>query len=400
MDVDKRMVKTFLLGLGVGLVVVGSLVTGAWWDRISGFGFLDKLVLRGEVIEGEDGKKVRVTREIVDEESMVIDVVEKSTPGVVTVSISKVQVLRDPFFGFDDFWSEFFGIPPRSGVKEEKIEQDIGTGFVIDADGMVVTNKHVVGDRKASYRVVIGEDEVVEVTDIYRDPVSDLAILKIDRSGLTTLTLGDSDKLKVGQKVIAIGTALGEFRSTVTTGVISGLGRGITAGSSFSGTERLDNVIQTDAAINPGNSGGPLLNSSGEVIGVNVAVSQGGQNIGFALPINLVKESIENFESTGEFDRSYLGVAYQMISEQAAILNEVPQGAYVNEVVEGSPAEKAGIEVGDIITEIDGVKLSEEKETSLATIINKKKIGETVEVKLWREGEEKTVKVVLEKKEN
>jgi len=378
---------------------MGSFLTGAWIDRISGLGFLDAVMGERQVAVNEGAEETVRTREVVREESTVIKVVEETTVGVVTVSISKTQVSADPFLMFDDFWGQFFGTPRQQpGLKEEKIEQDIGTGFVIDEAGLIVTNKHVVGDRQAKYRVVVGKDEVVEVEDIYRDPVTDLAILKVDRSGLTALVLGDSDKLRVGQGVIAIGTALGEFRSTVTTGVISGLGRGITAGSPFEGSERLDNVIQTDAAINPGNSGGPLLDFSGEVIGVNVAVSASGQNIGFALPINLVKESIDNFKSTGEFDRPYLGVAYRMVSKQSAILNEVPQGAYVEEVVEGSPADKAGVEKGDIITEIDGVKLSEEKETSLATIINRHKMGDEIELKVWRGESEKVFRAKLEKR--
>ena len=157
-------------------------------------------------------------------------------------------------------------------------------------------------------------------------------------------------------------------------------------------------MIQTDAAINPGNSGGPLLNSSGQVIGVNVAVSLSGQNIGFALPINIVKSSIDNFKATGEFDRPYLGVSYRIISKRAALLNEVPQGAYVEEVIVGSGAEKAGIEKGDIITEIDGIKIDETENTSLINIINKKKIGDTIEVKIWRDGEELVKGVRLEKR--
>ena len=386
-------IKIFGLGLIVGMLLIGSMVTGAWAERMGRFGVLDKWLGKpNDTAEETVGGK----REIVDEESVVTRVVDEATPSVVTVSISKVQTLRtDPF----DLFNSFFGLPGRqTEPQEQKIEQDIGSGFVITADGLIVTNKHVVGDTQAKYKVVIGKDEVVEVKQIYRDPVNDLAILKIDKSDLKPVKLGDSDKLKVGQSVIAIGTALGEFRSTVTTGVISGLGRGITAGSPFEGSERLDNVIQTDAAINPGNSGGPLFNSSGEVIGVNVAVSQEGQNIGFALPINLAKQSIDNFRTTGEFERPYLGVAYQMLTKQAALLNEVPQGAYVREVVAGSPAEKAGIRPGDIIVEIDGRKMVDEKDITLVELINKKKIGETVKVKIWREGKEETFDVVLEKR--
>lgn len=235
------------------------------------------------------------------------------------------------------------------------------------------------------------------MVNIYRDPMNDLAILKVNKNNLTPVVLGDSDKLKAGQTVIAIGTALGEFRSTVTKGVISGLGRGITAGN-VSGAEKLDDVIQVDAAINLGNSGGPLFNSNGEVIGVNVAVSSNGQNIGFALPINMVKQSVDNFRNTGEFDRSYLGVAYKVVTKQLADANKIPMGNYVQVVMSGSPAEKAGMKTGDIITEIDEQKITDDNKVSLAKIVNQKKIGDEVKIKYVREGKEFEVKVKLEKK--
>jgi len=226
-------------------------------------------------------------------------------------------------------------------------------------------------------------------------------ILKIDPSTgsgqvLRPLEMGDSDNLKVGQFVIAIGTALGEFRNTVTTGVISGLGRGVEAGSPFEGyVERLDNVIQTDAAINPGNSGGPLLNSAGQVIGVNVAVASGVENIGFALPINVIKDSLANFNKTGKFSRPFLGVRYQMISQKVALMNEVPEGAYIVEVVSGSSADKAGLKEGDIIVKVDGKGLKD-LEGELAKAISQKKVGETIELEVYRD--EKTFKkaIVLE----
>jgi putative serine protease PepD len=174
------------------------------------------------------------------------------------------------------------------------------------------------------------------------------------------------------------------------------LGRGITAGSPFAGeVERLDNVIQTDAAINPGNSGGPLLNSAGQVIGINTAVSSEGQNIGFAIPINVVKEAIENFNNTGKFSRPFLGVSFRVVDQKTALLNEVPQGAYIQSVVEDSPAEKAGIQEGDIVTKIGGVKL-EISESGLAKAIATHKVGERVEIELWRDGETKMVTVTLE----
>lgn len=383
---ETKKLKTFFGGFLLGLLIMGSMVSGAFFYGI----WLNK---HG----GEEGVLVPKTREIVNEESVITRVVEKVTPSVVTVSMSKIKIVNDPFANFD-FFFDFFGGQRNQTQKEEKIEQDIGTGFIISEDGLIVTNKHVVADSEAKYKVVIGKDEVAEVVNIYRDPLTDLAILKVDKNGLTPIIMGDSDNLKVGQLVVAIGTALGEFRSTVTTGVISGLGRGIVAGSPFSGSEKLENVIQTDAAINPGNSGGPLLSSSGEVIGVNVAVSQQGQNIGFALPINLVKDSINNFKTTGEFDRPYMGVVYQMISKQAALLNEVPQGAYIQEVVKDSPAEKAGILVGDIITEIAGTKLNDEKDNSFINIVNKYKIGDEILVKIWRNNGEISLRVKLEKR--
>lgn len=198
----------------------------------------------------------------------------------------------------------------------------------------------------------------------------------------------------MGQLAIAIGTALGEFRHTVTTGVVSGVGRGITAGSPFEGaSEHLDNVIQTSAAINPGNSGGPLLNSSGQVIGVNTAVSSEGQNIGFALPINVVKDAIDNFNKTGQFNRPFLGVRYKTVTKEIGVLNDLPEGAYVIEAVTGAPADKGGVKEGDIIIKIDDARLS--GKTELAQVISKKKPGDTVTLSIWRDGKDITLKVTL-----
>jgi S1-C subfamily serine protease len=335
-------------------------------------------------------------QKVLTEESIVIDVAEKVSPSVVTVSITKKQLIVDPFM--DPFG--FFRIP-GSG-RSETIEQDIGSGFVISGDGLVVTNKHVVSDISSKYKVISKDDQEFEVKKIYRDPANDLAILQIDpgeNSGqaLIPIDLGGSNNLKVGQFVIAIGTALGEFRHTVTTGVISGLGRGIQAGDPFGGmVEQLDNVIQTDAAINPGNSGGPLLNSVGQVIGVNVAVAGGGaENVGFAIPIDIVKESLENFNTTGKFSRAFLGVRYQMISRESALLNEVPEGAYVIEVITDSAASKAGVLEADILTKIEGIEVKV-KDGGLAAVISKKKVGERVSLEVWRDGEFLNLQATLE----
>lgn len=380
--VPKRKLKGLLIFLAVAVVILASASGGALADRLFGIKPLDLLVGRtgGASLVG------RLDQTLVHEESVVIDVVENVSPSVVTVSIEtpRRRILEyDPFSGL------------RSRV-EGGLPQDIGTGFIISADGLIITNKHVVSDTSASYIVITSDSKEHEVKTISRDPSNDLAILKIDASGLKPVELGNSGELKVGQFVIAIGTALGEFRSTVTTGVISGLGRGITAGSFFEGfVERLDDVIQTDAAINPGNSGGPLLNSAGQVIGVNVAVAAGAENIGFAIPIDTVRDAINTFDETGNFaSKPFLGVEYQMIPEESAILNSVPQGAYVANVLTGSPAEKAGIQEGDIITKLDGEELKE-ADGGLAAVISKKKAGQTVEVELWRDGETLKVSATL-----
>ena len=381
------------MGVAAGIFIMGAVLAGAVSDRLWNLDFLDRLIPQKEGFRVSE--KGVTEQKVLKEESVVIDVVDRVSPSVVTVGIKTTERVIDPFSNFFDPFG-MFGFPSQPQEKSQKVEQDIGTGFVISADGMIVTNKHVVSEIDAQYRVITKDNKTHEVKNIYRDPANDLAILRIDTGGLKPLELGDSNNLKVGQFVIAIGTALGEFRNTVTTGVISGLGRGVEAGNPFEGyVERLDNVIQTDAAINPGNSGGPLLNSAGQVIGVNVAVASGVENIGFALPINVVKESLTNFNQTGKFSRPFLGVRYQMISQRVALMNEVPEGAYIVEVVTGSPADKAGLKEGDIIVKVDG-KALKDLEGELAKAISQKKVGETLELEVYRD--EKTFKksIILE----
>ncbi len=371
--------KVFLILIAFTLLVM-ALFSGAVFDRLVGYSLLDLWLPR------ENASTTTITNRIVQEESMIIDIVEKTSPAVVTVGISKTERFStiDPFDPFSLFETQ-----------EQQIEQDIGTGFIVDPNGLIITNKHVVSDLGASYRVITADSQTYEVQNIYRDPSNDLAILKIDSQNLPTIELGDSNSLRVGQFALAIGTALGEFRHTITTGIISGLGRGIIAGSPFAGyIEQLDDVIQTDAAINAGNSGGPLLNLAGQVIGVNVAVAQNAQNIGFAIPINTVRAVLDNFRQTGEFSRPFLGIRYSDITKEAAILNEIPEGAYVIEVVSGSSAAEAGIQAGDVITEIDNQKIKE-TDNSVAEIINKKRVGETIAVKIWRNGETRQIDIKL-----
>ena len=336
---------------------------------------------------------------IITEESVTIDIVKKEGPSVVTIAEqASTQSATNSPLDFGPF--SIFGNPQKTTEPTPAEPQSIGTGFIIDKDGLIITNKHVVADNTGTYQIITSNDKKYTVSKIYRDPLNDVALLKInpdDNHGnsLNPITLGDSSSLQVGQYVIAIGTALGEFRNTVTTGVVSGLGRGITAGSPFEGSvERLDNVIQTNAAINPGNSGGPLLNSSGQVIGVNTAVSQSGQNIGFSIPINVIKDSLKNFNSTGKFERPYLGVAYKMISKDLAVLNDLPEGAYVQQVVNNSPADKAGIKPGDVIVKIDSNKLSDKLQ--LSDTLAKKKVGDTIIITLFRDNKTEDLRVTLE----
>lgn len=328
----------------------------------------------------KESEKVRVE----DEESVVIDIVEKIAPSVVTVGIQQQLLQVSPFDPFDLF----------QRPKPSKQEQDIGSGFIVSQNGLIVTNKHVVESR-SKYKVITHDGKKYDVVRVYKDPANDIAILKINATNLQTVVMGDSSKNKVGQLVVAIGTPLGEFRGTVTKGIISGLGRGITAGSPFEGAvEKLDDVIQTDAAINPGNSGGPLVNSKGQVIGVNAAIASGAQNIGFAIPINVVKDALDSFNKTGGFSRPYLGVAYQMVTRELSLLNEIPEGAYVRDVVEGQAADKAGVKTGDIIIKIDGKKISEDL-GGLAKAVSDRKVGQEVILTVWRNRKEIDLKVKL-----
>ncbi len=331
---------------------------------------------------------------IKSEESVVIDVVEQALPSVVTIGIkftrrSSDRMEIDPF----DPFSPFRRIPGN----ERTIERNIGSGFIVSEDGIVITNKHVVNETDAEYTVITNDKQVYIVSKIYRDPLNDLAILKVNTTGLKPLILGDSSKLKLGQKAIAIGTPLGEFQNTITTGIVSGLGRGITAGSMYEGfVERLDSVIQTDAAISAGNSGGPLLNSSAEVIGVNTAVSSQGENIGFAIPVNVVKELLNNFEDRGgSFERPYIGIRFSMIDQEIAQQEDLVEGAFIQSVEEGSPAERAGLKRGDIITAIDNIKLQGSDNNSLAKAIVQKKVGDKISIEFFREGKKQKVEVIL-----
>ena len=278
-----------------------------------------------------------------------------------------------------------------------------GTGMLVTENGYILTNKHVVDGANKIYVVLADGTEYENVELITTDPLNDVAVLKIpDVSGLSPVTLGDSKTISVGQQVIAIGNALGQYQNTVTSGIISGTGRNITAtDESYSSSETLTDMIQTDAAINSGNSGGPLVNAAGEVIGINTAVYSDGNNIGFAIPISSVKGLLNNIIENNSTTRAYAGIYYSNITTDLAKAYNLPvtAGAYVysssvySSVISGSPAEKAGLKDKDIIISVNGVKIG--KAGSFSSLIGEYKPGDTVELLVLRNGNEIGIKLTL-----
>jgi len=342
------------------------------------------------------------------QEQIIINVVKDVSPAVVNIIVTKdlpviEQYFRDPFEGLEDFFGESpFKVPQyrQKGVEKRKVGG--GTGFIVSKDGTIVTNKHVVLDEAADYTVLTNDGQQYPARVLAKDPFQDLAILKIeDSNSFATVRLGDSDNLQIGQTVIAIGNALGEFQNTVSVGVISGLGRTITA-SGGGIIETLEDIIQTDAAINKGNSGGPLLNLKGEVIGINTAVSLEGENIGFTIPINKAKKDIEQVRELGKIVYPFLGVRYVILNEKIQEENDlsVDYGAYITSgsagseaIIPDSPAETIGLKQGDIILEFDGQRIT--TDNSLADMIKSYDPGDTIVLKVLREDQEKFFTVVL-----
>jgi serine protease Do len=336
----------------------------------------------------------------VDYEKAVINAVETASPSVVSIIISKyLPVIEQcPYNPYQDLPPEFqdlfgggiqFYTQCQKGTKLQEVGG--GSGFIVASDGLILTNKHVVEDTKAEYTVLTNDGKKYTAKVLARDPAQDLAIVKINAANLSAVTLGNSDEVKLGQTAIAIGNALGEFRNTVSVGVVSGLARTITAGGLSSGSsETLENVIQTDAAINPGNSGGPLLNLKGEVIGINTAIVSGAQNIGFAIPINRAKKDIQSVIASGTIKIPFLGVRYVLVTQDLAKSNNLPvdYGALLKSdngsaaVQSDSPAAKAGLKEGDIILEVNGTKIDESH--SLAYLVQQHSVGDVITLKVQR----------------
>ncbi|MFH1598412.1 MAG: trypsin-like peptidase domain-containing protein [Patescibacteria group bacterium] len=332
----------------------------------------------------------------VQENSATIDVVKAVSPSVVSIVISKdlseIYSLNDPFgfyYGYD--------------IPQGQTEIGGGTGFIISSDGLILTNRHVISDTEADYTVITNSGDSYEATVIGTDPFNDIGVVKIEAPGLVPVQLGDSNDIQIGQTVIAIGNALAEYSNTVTRGVISGINRTITAGDASGQSEVIEEAIQTDAAINPGNSGGPLLNIEGQVIGINTAINQAGEAVGFAIPINVAKPVVTSVELYGRIIRPMLGIRYRVITSELAEANElsVDYGALLITgdspaqvaVLPDSPADLAGLKEGDIILEFNEQRI--DSDNTIGDEIAKYQVDEQITLKVLRDGQEFEVKVTL-----
>lgn len=332
------------------------------------------------------------TQQIVSSEGELIsEITKKVSPSVVSITVTSQSTQRG-----------FFG-------PQQSERQGAGTGVIIDEDGTIITNRHVIPQGVTAVSVTLSDGTMLDNVEVIgrtasNDPL-DIAFLKVKDVGgmkLTVASLGDSASMEVGDKVIAIGNALGQFQNTVTSGIISGYGRDVEASDGRS-VESLQNLFQTDAAINPGNSGGPLMNLNGEVIGINVAVADA-NNIGFAIPINDVKGLVAGVRKNGKLERPYLGVRYVSLTDDTAYYYnlDTKRGAYIapsqqgssSSVISNSPAEKAGLKEKDVIVAIGGIKIDEKN--SLVSVIGRFNVGDEVELTVVRDNQEQKIKLKLE----
>ena len=363
-------------GLGVMAVVTIALVTAIISGSLSAAAVANLLrPTGGSSLTQPSGSSVSQVR--IDESSAVITAVARVMPAVVVISSSS-----------------------NGGVLGAA--NGVGSGFIFDANGWILTNKHVV-DGADQISVQLADSRVFSGRVYGIDTLTDLAIVRIDATGLPVAPLGSSEDLQLGQLAIAIGNPLGTFENTVTTGVVSGLGRQIRAGDATStSSEQLNNLIQTDAAINPGNSGGPLVNSAGQVIGINTAVNQNAQGIGFAIPISVARPILKLALANKPIARPWIGVYFTPIDKQTAkdhgltVDHGVLIGAAANGapgVFPGSPAEKAGLREGDIVVAVDGTAIDAHHD--LATLVMPHLPGEVVALSVLRGGSAQTIKVTL-----
>jgi serine protease Do len=334
---------------------------------------------------------------VINEDSAVIDVAENSSKSVVSIVITQQVPI------YQRYWSNPF-LNDELDQETKEVETGAGTGFIVSSNGLIITNRHVVEDEDASYTVFLSDGTQKSANVIARDTLLDIAFLDIEGEDYIPLPLGSSSNIKIGQRVISIGNALGLYGNTVSTGIVSGLSRDIEARSQNSfRTERLTDLIQTDASINLGNSGGPLLDIEGNVIGVNVAIAKNAENIGFAIPIDSVKQLLESIQNSGKIERPMLGVRYILVNDNIKKNYEltVDYGALLISSTEGrailndSPASRAGLKDGDVILKVDGVEIN--SSNRLEMIIQNYKINDTVKLKILRDNQELEIDVTLDR---
>ena len=317
---------------------------------------------------------------------IVPNIVDKVSPAIVNVNISKTMTIMSPFAPFAPFFNE-----QPDQFQRQVPQKGLGTGFIFRADGYIITNNHVVeGADEIKVTLLDGREFTGKV--VGADPLTDVAVVKVDAENLPTITIGDSDKSRVGEFVVAIGNPYG-LSHTVTMGVLSAKGRPVPTGDTG---QEYENFLQTDAAINPGNSGGPLLNLDGEVIGINTAILPFAQGVGFAIPINLANSILDQLISKGRVIRAWLGVYIQNINLEIGkqFGYDGTKGALIADVIENGPAAKGGIQRGDIILSVDGKEVADTK--NLQNTIRSLNPGDQVKIEVWRNGDKKTVEVQLE----
>ena len=342
------------------------------------------------------------------EETKIIKTIKKVLPAVVSIVISKSleaieKEIPEELWHLLPFENHHLDIPKDIVDAQGMVKVGGGSGFVVDPDGIILTNKHVIIDPNAEYTILTSDNKKFQGTVLARDPIDDVAILKINARGMKAVEFGDSSKLNLGQTVLAIGNALGLFQNTVSAGIISGLSRSILASSDPSApAQELRGLIQTDAAINPGNSGGPLVTLDGKTIGINAAIVFGAQNLGFAIPINFAKRDLDDLKKHGRIRRPLLGLRYINIDEniQAKMKLPVNSGALVAgeklkapAVIKNSPADKADIKEQDIIVECDGKKVT--FENTIQDILEKREVGDMLSFTILRDGKSLEKKVKL-----
>lgn len=394
---DNKLQTTFIVGMALAAIV------GAVFGSFATFTFSNQFSLIGDGSKKDERVDQRIV-ELIEEESATIAVVERVTPAVVSIVVKKPRGEITPRTQ-RIFISPFF-IQQAPNLSDEEAKQLVevssGSGFFVTEDGYVLTNRHVVDEKGASFFVVTNEGKELSATLIDTDPFLDVAILRVEGAGFPTVSLGESDKIQIGQTVIAIGNTLSEFRNTVTKGVISGINRRVTAGSAAT-VDVIEQAIQTDAAINPGNSGGPLINLRGEVVGINTAVSVEGESVAFAIPIDQAKRAIEDVRVSGRIIRPWLGVRYVLVQNEKKVAGvEYELGAMIVEgnqqgqpgVIPGSPAEKAGLKDGDVIIKIGGTAISQDE--TLSELISMRRPGDEVELEVLRENELLKLKAILD----